>query len=469
MKAKITISSIMIKGVEDLRLDIGLSVTVSSGQCLVITGPSGSGKSLTLRLLSGITPEIDHQTNIVCDNLQFEVSIDGDAGRLSRLESVHYVPQDLAQFFISPVAADEVELSFEISGANIAEKAQSRRRMFWNLGVNDVTYSQIGTLSAGEQVMVSIASAIARRPSLLLLDEPYSILSKGNRTKLSLALKEYCCNGGILIITTHEPSVAEKLLGDLSPIIHRIKHHTYIDDKPVQSVLSTLPIPKLGSGEHTLYELKGADLRANMDDRFLFSFDDLTIHRGGCILLEGNNGSGKTTFLQYIAGLFDLWPQNAVFDGRPVDTAPPSYPDDIGFVPHSPMSQAFSGKVEEYLRFVGTYADIPSKTHEQRYDFISGRLAKLGITPSAFVGDLSYGQQKVLSISRYLNCPKLLLIDEVPTFSDPNQLIVVLEILTYFHTNGVTMIFTSHAPTCFKGFYNRHLRIEDAWLHEIEG
>ena len=235
MKTRISISSILIKGTEDLQLDIDLSVMVSSGQCIIITGPSGSGKSLTLRLLSGITPKLDRQTNIVCDNLQFETDIDGDVGGSSWLESVQYVPQDLDQFFISPVAADEVELSYEISGADLIGKAQSRRRMFCDLGINDVTYSRIGTLSAGEQVMVGVASAIARNPSFLLLDEPYCLLSKNNRTKLTLALRNYCSNGGILIVTTHEPSIAEELLGDLSPIVHRIQPQTHADHIPLQS------------------------------------------------------------------------------------------------------------------------------------------------------------------------------------------------------------------------------------------
>ena len=223
------------------------------------------------------------------------------------------------------------------------------------------------------------------------------------------------------------------------------------------------------SGEHhALYQLKGADLRANMNDKFLFSFDDFVIRRGNCILLEGDNGAGKTTFLQYAAGLFDLWPEDAVFDGRAVDNSPPTYPDDIGFIPDSPMSQAFSGKVEEYLKFVGTCANVQSNLLDQRYDHISSCLAELGIRPSGFVSDFSYGQQKVLSISRYLNCPKLLFIDEIPTMSDPKQQSIILGVLTYFRMNGVVIMFTSHVPTYFKGFYNRHLRIENGWLHEIE-
>jgi len=464
IKANISVPSIVIKGTENLKLDINLSVTLSSGQCLILTGPSGSGKSLTLGLLSGITSEVDHQTNIVCDNLLFDIENNKNKRTSSRLEFVQHVPQDLTKFFISPVVSDEVELSYEVSGADTIEKAQYRRRIFCDLGINNVTYSQIRTLSAGERVLVSVASAIARKPSFLLLDEPYCFLSKENRIKLSHALIEYRGNGGILIIATHDPSVAENLLSELSPIVHKICSSTENNDKPFQSVLAAQTMSS--SDEYYLYQLKSADLRVNMNDRLLFSFDDLSIQRGSCILLEGDNGSGKTMFLKYIAGLFDLWPRDAFFDGRAVDSTPPNYPDDIGFVSDSPMSEAFSGKVEEYLRFVGSNSSIKKELYEKRFNCVLDLLAKLEITRYDFVSDLSYGQQKVLSISRYLNCPKLLLIDELPTTSDQYQLCVIWKILTYFLENGTTMIFTSHTPSFFQGLYDRHLRIEDGWLHK---
>jgi ABC-type Fe3+/spermidine/putrescine transport system ATPase subunit/ABC-type sulfate transport system permease component len=184
------------KQLGSFRLDLAWS---ARARRLAILGPSGSGKSLTLKLIAGLE-RID----------QGRVGIDGE-DRL-RIEpaarAIAYVPQNYGLFPHLTVAE---HLSFPLGAAPDAAAHWIDR-----LGLAGLEQRRPAALSLGQQQRVALARALVRPASLLLLDEPFSALDTPLRTRLRREL--FALQGelaGATILVTHDPAEAALLADEL--------------------------------------------------------------------------------------------------------------------------------------------------------------------------------------------------------------------------------------------------------------
>lgn len=198
-----------VRAVEPARLDFafrralhGFSLEVDwrpAERRLAILGASGSGKSMTLRLLAGLDPA--DAASVTC------------AGRdLTRLPAerrgVAYVPQGYA---LPPHLTVARQIGF-------ARDADPLRIRWWTerLGVADLARRYPSELSPGQQQRVALARALARPARLLLLDEPFSALDAPLRTRLRgelLALQSEL--DAVTLLVTHDPAEASLLADEL--------------------------------------------------------------------------------------------------------------------------------------------------------------------------------------------------------------------------------------------------------------
>jgi zinc transport system ATP-binding protein len=126
----------------------GVSCTVDPGEIVTLIGPNGSGKSTTAKMALGILKPDE-----------------GSAKRRDGLR-IAYVPQSLAIDWTLPLAVDRfLRLTGPISKAEAADALAAT-------GVGHLARAEVRTLSGGEFQRVLLARAIARKPDLLVLDEP---------------------------------------------------------------------------------------------------------------------------------------------------------------------------------------------------------------------------------------------------------------------------------------------------------
>ena len=174
-----------------------IDLEFESGDFVGILGPSGAGKSTLLLTMLGSTRLFAGR-----------VLIGGQAASRSQLR-VAYVPQLETVDWNFPVTALEVVL-MGFTGArrwlpwpSRGERAQARE-LLDRLGIGEFAGRHIRQLSGGERQRVFLARALARRPSLLLLDEPTSGVDIKARDEMLHLLDELNHQGITIVLTTHE-------------------------------------------------------------------------------------------------------------------------------------------------------------------------------------------------------------------------------------------------------------------------
>jgi molybdate transport system ATP-binding protein len=195
----------------------------------VIFGPSGAGKTTLLRCLAGL----EHPDE---GTIRFNGEVWFDAARRvcvsPRQRRLGFVPQDYALF---PHLSVERNVAYGLRGLPAPElRARVAETLRW-LGVADLTRRLPGELSGGQQQRVALARAVARRPRLLLLDEPLSALDSPTRLRLRSELRPLLLRFGIpTLLVTHDRTEALALGDDL--II--MDAGTIVQQAPVQEAFN---------------------------------------------------------------------------------------------------------------------------------------------------------------------------------------------------------------------------------------
>ncbi len=176
-----------------------VSLSVADGEFFVLLGPSGSGKSTLLRAIAGLTG-IDHG----------RIALHGrDVTYMpAREREVGFVFQNYALFGHMTVA-ENIEFALRVRKVKAAERRARQRellRMVALEGMGDRLPSQ---LSGGQQQRVAVARALAHRPNVLLLDEPFGALDARIREELRGTIREVQRELGIsAILVTHDQEEA---------------------------------------------------------------------------------------------------------------------------------------------------------------------------------------------------------------------------------------------------------------------
>jgi ABC-type lipoprotein export system ATPase subunit len=185
----------------------GFDASFESGRLTAVTGPSGSGKTTLLLLLAGLDlPDAG------------EVDVCGTA--LSRLDRAHRA--ELRRKLIALVAQQPGLIPFLSARENIDLTAAVREQsadgdVLSAVGLAERAGQRVSRLSAGEQVRVAVARALAARPRLLLVDEPTARLDQANTRTLAVLLSTLARETGAAVVcATHDPVVIEHADSELS-------------------------------------------------------------------------------------------------------------------------------------------------------------------------------------------------------------------------------------------------------------
>jgi putative ABC transport system ATP-binding protein len=179
---------------------------IRPGEFVAVTGPSGSGKSTLLNIVglldrpSAGTYWLDGE-----DASQFD---DGSRTRL-RSRSIGFVFQAF-HLVAHLTVLENVALGLVYAGVVAKERTGLATEALEAVGMTRRLAAYPPTLSAGERQRVAIARALARRPRLLLCDEPTGNLDTANTETLLDLLEATHTSSRALVVATHDAEVAER-------------------------------------------------------------------------------------------------------------------------------------------------------------------------------------------------------------------------------------------------------------------
>ncbi|MFD0590175.1 ABC transporter ATP-binding protein [Paenibacillus sp. GCM10027627] len=186
------------------KLISGFSLELTVGETVGLLGPSGSGKSTLLRLIAGLE-----------NPLSGEISIGGvvmaGAGSFVQPEKrgVGMVFQDYALFPHMTVARN---IAFGLHGLDRASRGKRVKEMLELVQLQQYGDRYPHELSGGQQQRVAFARALAPKPKLLLMDEPFSNLDAALRSGIRTELRALLRQAGMTsILVTHDKEDADAI------------------------------------------------------------------------------------------------------------------------------------------------------------------------------------------------------------------------------------------------------------------
>jgi len=503
----------------------GINLEVEKGEFFGITGPSGAGKTTTCKAILGIIPHgLKIPYRYYNHHLKGSVWVDGELvtgvnpegnvvddqplgellGRGIIAPRGGMVLQDPETQFLRMSLLHEVAFGLQLLKLP-AEEIEARVREaleMVGLGflIDDAAYIHPNDLSGGQKQRVAIASFLAMRPELLVLDEPTSDLDPQGKSEVIETVRmlherhnmtvvlveqdpEILCRFCDRIALIEDGQVRMVELAnrfyrrvdildgcgiykfEVSEIAARAAIHQG-DSVPISIEESLACFPRdldcalqpadyVPTGE-VLLEVKDLEYVYEDGTQALFGVN-FNLHKGEVLALLGTNGSGKTTVAKILNGIYA--PSGGVVRVLGQDISRRSVrrqlPRHVGYVFQNPDHQIFTRKVRDEVAYGLKSLQVPAEEMEER---IMQALEAVGLADKAdedplFLGK---GQRQRLAVASILAMrPEIIIVDEPTTGQDYRMVCGIMELLEELHSQGNTVLIITHDMTLVANYCQR--------------
>ncbi len=445
----------------------GIDWRIRPGQRWVLMGPNGSGKTQLLKLLAGDvwpSPAAEptrryHYRGESFDDpygIKQEIAYLG-AERQDRYE--HYAWNHRVEAIVGTgLHRTDIPL------AALTPPARQRiGRLLRQLRIEALAQRRFLTLSYGERRLVLLARALAWRPKLLLLDEPFNGLDAVNRERVQHGLSVLSRSPMPWVLASHRVEDIPASATHLCRLqAGRITRQTRLDRRErgllgATRALRTMAVAKASAATAPAAGARRAEVlvalrRASVWRDGVVALRNVTlqVRRGDCWVVHGANGSGKSSFIQLLHG--DLSAASGgsiaragVVSGVPLDV----FKRRVGLVtPELQSLQPRYLRAEEVVASglhasVGLDAELTAAQRSRAaraLRLVAG--AALGTRP---IRELSYGQlRRVLFARALVRQPAMLLLDEPHAGVDAATRTGLQLLVQRAWDSGVTVVIATH-------------------------
>lgn len=188
------------EGDEPILRDINL--TIPDGTFVGITGAAGSGKSTLTYAINGIIPHCypgDFYGSVFVEGLD---TVETSLTDISQLAGS--VCQDIDSQIVTSVVEDEILYGLENFSIPKDEVMPRLEEALEIMGISDLRDRSVDSLSGGQKQKVAVASILALKPKVLVLDEPTAELDPASSLNVYTLLKEYATKHGVTVIVVEQ-------------------------------------------------------------------------------------------------------------------------------------------------------------------------------------------------------------------------------------------------------------------------
>ena len=399
-----------------------VSVRVSPGEIVGVIGPNGAGKTTLLNVMSGLLRP--SQGRVVV------------GGRESTHSSVHKrASLGLARtfqrvtLFSDLTVREHVQLALDVSRGLWTIRSRSRTpetveldatSFLRQVGIARLAEADVGTLPLGQARLVELAMALATRPVVLLLDEPFSGLGATERDDLAdLLLELRATSGPGIVLVEHDVGIVTRLADRLAVL----DFGELIADGQTQSVLQDANVRRgvlrARGGRRMMAHKEGQGSIAIRDLSYSYGAlsalhgIDVSIQPGQVCCVLGPNGAGKSTFGATVAGALPVASGKVFLDDVDVGTEPlfRRARRGVAYIPEG--GAVFPSLTVSENLCLGTKG-LSRRGKAEIVEKAAGFFEFLAARRNTRAGMLSGGEQQMLSLARILiTQPPYAIIDEL--------------------------------------------------------
>ncbi len=434
-----------------------VNLEIKKGELVLITGPTGCGKSTFLNCLNGI---MHHESSAT---IKGRVFIGGSDIQNIRLAEICRLVGTVFQNPESQIctATPETEIAFGLENTGTPRNIiYSRIDEYLEVtGLSPYRKQPAVTLSGGQKQRLVLACALALKPKVLLLDEPISQRDPQGAREIFSVIHSLKKNSGLAVVIVEHRIEETASLADRIVIMDKGKIISDMATKKAFENLSAmrklgLNLPhlpdlfeRLKRPERPLFpseapkikrvkkekkkisppvscktvcEIKNMFFSYNRQKTPIFHDLNLKLMHGEHIALMGSNGAGKSTLLSLLAGIHKHESGSITWHGKA----------DVGMVMQSPDLMLFSDSVYDEVAFAAIHSGNSDK--KKNDSVVKGVMANMGITHLAERAPfaLSRGQRLRTAVASILSKePSILLLDEPTTGQDKEQIERMMESL----------------------------------------
>ena len=442
-----------------------ISFSIKPGECIILCGKSGSGKSTILRAVSGLAPVFYEGT--LQGKIEVDERIPAELESEERAKLFGVVFQDpRSQFFMNTVQ-DEICLAAENIGipSNKIEEMLNEISAF--IGIEELLSRNIDELSSGQKQKVAIASSLILQPKVLILDEPTSNLDIQGTKILIEIIKKIKEKGISIIISEHRldsfKEVADRFLyiskGKLDKIWTKNEFENLSDERLASIGLRPKTVVKninnnIEDDKEPLLDIQSLSFHYKKTNSGIDNIN-LKLYKGEVVSLLGNNGAGKTTLCRVISGLLREKTGTIKYKGKISNCKLRN--KFCYFVMQDADYQLYSDSVSEEI------ALGKKVTEKLKQDLIESlNTFKLMELKDRHPASLSGGEkQRVILAAAYCSDADIYILDEPTSGMDGDGLCAIIRWVKFLSEKGKVVIIITHDLLLAEATSNKFIYLEE--------
>lgn len=475
----------------------GIDLEIAYGQRIAIIGKNGSGKSTLAKIIAGLSSP-DSGIVTLCGIKVFEANnVDSKAYQKAR-ESIGALFQSPEDQIVTTVVEDDVAFGLENLCASKEFMKQNISKALRAVNMENHRFSDPSNMSGGQQQRVAIASSIATKSKLLVLDEPTSMLDSCAKADVNKLFDKLQTRGTTIVQVTHKISECknadrilmlengklrdvsllelEEFYAEKSPAVIGSKSMTENVEKSNAENSNTESKNKRDSNKtnkNAAIEISNLSVSyANSQNPIIRDYS-LSVKAGEIVAIMGKNGCGKSTLAKAICALIKYDSGSICVNGIKISEKTSKSQmrgirKNIGYVMQLPEQQLFAQTVFEDVAYGPKNFGLEGC---ELRSIVLNALKSLHIEHLAQKSpfELSGGQQRLAAIAGILACnPKILVLDEPTAGLDFEYAKIVLKILSDLHNKGVTIIVITHDFSEAKALGARIVTLDSRKKKEIQ-